>query len=194
MSRPIANRNTVSLHGSHPTVSWLLLAILLALTAWQLNALNRLWQLNALIENPATIDTDNSNLPAEVIFAKAHYLNQQGQYQQALRLYLQLENTGDRNFRTKVQYNMGAIYLQQAAKLWHAKGVWEYGPINTLLDLAERSLREVLSRQPQNWRARFNLEYALRIRPPAKEVEKADWQGHKSSVHAIMPGIPEGGP
>ena len=111
-----------------------------------------------------------------------------------MRLYLQIEPLVDAGFRVDVKYNMGTIYLQQAAKLWNAKGVWEYGQINTLLDLAEQAFKQVLAVEPGHWQARYNLEFALRIRPPAKEEEKADWQGHKSSVHAIMPGLPEGGP
>jgi mxaK protein len=60
--------------------------------------------------------------------------------------------------------------------------------------MAEQSLRQGVVNNPQHWQARFNLEYVLRIRPPAKLVEDADWQGQKASVHAIMPGIPSGRP
>ncbi|MGR9114807.1 MAG: tetratricopeptide repeat protein [Gammaproteobacteria bacterium] len=178
----------------HPIGSWLLLLILSLLAARELDKIYSRWTFNTLIENPETITQPNDELPPEVLFAKARYLNQQGDYQQALRLYLLIEKAGDQDFQNKVQYNMGVIYLQQATKLWKAKGVWEYSQINTLLDLAEQYLREVLMTKPEHWQARYNLEFALRIRPPAKEQEKADWQGHKSSVHAIMPGIPEGGP
>lgn len=178
----------------HPIGSWVLLLGLSLLAARELDQISSLQTFNSLLENPETIVQPDAGLPPEVLFAKAHYMNQRGEYQQALRLYLMIERSGDQDFQIKVQYNMGVIYLQQAAKLWNAKGVWEYSQINTLLDLAEQYLREVLAQKPEHWQARFNLEYALRIRPPAKEQEKADWQGHKSSVHAIMPGIPEGGP
>ena len=178
----------------HPVGSWLLLLVLTLFAGRELDKMYSRWNYNSLIENPESITQPDAKLPPEVLFAKARYLNQQGDYQQALRLYLSIEKSGNQDFQTNVQYNMGVIYLQQAAKLWKAKGVWEYSQINTLLDLAEQYLREVLARKPEHWQARFNLEYALRIRPPAKEQEKADWQGHKSSVHAIMPGVPEGGP
>ncbi|MBS3954929.1 MAG: MxaK protein [Methylomicrobium sp.] len=178
----------------HPFIAWLVFLILAGFALNELNQIRMIWRLNDLIENPEKISASDTDLPPEVLFAKARYLNDQGDYQEALRLYLQIEHQGNDHFRLKVQYNMGVIYLQQASKLWKSKGVWEYSQINTLLDLTEQYLRQVLSKQPDHWQARFNLEYALRIRPPAKEEEKSDWQGHKSSVHAIMPGIPEGGP
>ena len=188
-------RNKLTLLNTyHPIGSWILLLALSLLAVRELDKIYSRWTFNSLIENPENITQPDTELPPEVLFAKARYLNQQGDYQQALRLYLLIEQSGDQDFQNKVQYNMGVIYLQQATKLWNAKGVWEYSQINTLLDLAEQYLREVLAHKPEHWQARFNLEYALRIRPPAKEQEKADWQGHKSSVHAIMPGIPVGGP
>ena len=121
-------------------------------------------------------------------------MNEQGDYQQALRAYAHIEQTGERSFQLRVQYNMGTVYLQRAVKLWQVKGVWESSQINTLLDLAEQSFKKVLIDDPKNWPARYNLEYALRIRPPAKEQEDAHWQKSKRSIHAIMPGIPGGGP
>lgn len=178
----------------HPIGSWLLLLTLAVFAAREFDALDQRRQYNQLISNPESISDSTAGLPPEVVFAKARWLNEQGDFQKALRLYLQIEPIVDGDFRNDVKYNMGTIYLQQAAKLWNAKGVWEYGQINTLLDLAEQAFKEVLAAKPEHWPARFNLEFALRIRPPAKEQEKADWQGHKSSVHAIMPGLPEGGP
>lgn len=178
----------------HPIGSWLLLLALAVLAAREFDALHTRSNHNDLIQNPASISANLADLPPEVIFARARHINREGDFQQALRLYLQIEPLVDDDFRTDVKYNMGTVYLQQAAKLWNAKGVWEYGQINTLLDLAEQAFKEVLSADPEHWSARYNLEFALRIRPPAKEEEKADWQGHKSSVHAIMPGLPEGGP
>lgn len=178
----------------HPVGAWLLLLVLAVWSMREFNVLRQQLAYNELILNPEAIAVAAGDYPSEVIFAKALELNRQGDFQQALRLYLQIEPLVDAGFRGDVKYNMGTVYLQQAAKLWNAKGVWEYGQINTLLDLAEQAFKEVLAVEPGHWQARYNLEFALRIRPPAKEEEKADWQGHKSSVHAIMPGIPEGGP
>lgn len=182
------------LYSYHPIGAWLLLLVLALGGFREFGALRQLSQFNGLIQSPSDVSVIDDTMPPEVIFAKALELNRQGDFQQALRLYLQIEPLVDADFRIDVKYNMGTVYLQQAAKLWKAKGVWEYAQINTLLDLAEQSFKQVLTDDPQHWSARYNLEFALRIRPPAKEEEKADWQGHKSSVHAIMPGIPEGGP
>lgn len=192
---PNIRRKKITIFNSyHPTGAWLLLLFLLTFAVILLNQTYAQWHFNHLIENPEKTEQSEQKLPPMVSFARARYLNQKGDYQQALRLYLEIAKEGSPRFQIRVKYNMGVIYLQQASKLWNAKGVWEYSPINTLLELAEQSFREVLRLEPEHRQARFNLEYAMRIRPPAKEEEKADWQGHKSSVHAIMPGIPDGGP
>ena len=149
--------------------------------------------INQAILNPAEIQvTDDSS--THEIFAKAWYVDQQGDYQTALQLYNTIENNSDTAFAEKVKYNMGTLYLKQAAKHWNAKGVWAYAEVSALRNFAEQSLTEVVRLNNANWDARFNLEYALRIKPPLKKVEKADWTGRRSSVHAIYPGIPGGGP
>jgi len=153
----------------------------------------KIHSINQAILNPADIDvTDDSS--AHEIFAKAWYVNQQGDYQTALQLYSTIENSNNTAFAEKVKYNMGTLYLKQAAKHWNAKGVWAYSEVNALRSFAEQLLTEVVKLNNANWDARFNLEYALRIKPPPKVVEKADWTGRRSSVHAIYPGIPGGGP
>ncbi|MGR8933262.1 MAG: MxaK protein [Gammaproteobacteria bacterium] len=159
-----------------------------------LNMLLKTRSANRFIANPSAIPQDRSALPPEVIFAQAYDLDKQGKYLDALRLYAQIETVSGPLLQERVRYNTGSTYLRQAAQLWNSKGVWEAKQIHTLLDLAEQSLRKVLERNPRHWQARYNLEYALRIRPPQEQPEENDWQGHKSSVHAIMPGIPAGGP
>lgn len=182
------------INSRHPVSCWLLVLCLAGYAYYESRQNIRIWQYNDLIEQPQTIPEEYSDLPAEVIFAKARYLNGQKHYQQALQAYAHIEKAGSRPFQLRVLYNMATIYLQQAAKLWQGKGVWEYNQINTLLDLAEQSFKEVLFEDPKNWPARYNLEYALRIRPPAKEEEKTNWKRHKRSIYAIMPGITGGGP
>ncbi len=183
-----------TLTSRHPVTFWVIFLILSAVALYEVNTVYTFWSYNRLIDHPEEISESDSNLPPEVLFSRAIFLNRKGEYQQALRLYNKIKYTQDEEFQTRVQYNMGVIYLQQAAKLWNASGVWEYNQINTLLDLAEQSFKEVLTVDPGHWQAKFNLEYALRIRPPAKEEENSDWTGRKASVYAIMPGIPGGGP
>jgi mxaK protein len=94
----------------------------------------------------------------------------------------------------RIRYNLGSLYLKDAAKIWKKNGLSEYIRINTLLGAAKDNLRESLSIEPSNWQARFNLEYAERITPPPKERPKNDFQGNKGSVFATLPTIPGGGP
>ena len=149
--------------------------------------------INRSLQNPATlIISDDSS--SHLIFAKAWYLAEQGDYQSALQLYNRIENDLNEQLVEKVKFNMGTLYLKQAALHWNTKGVWAYTEVTTLRSFAERALTEAVELNNLNWDARYNLEYALRIKPPPKEVEKADWTGRRSSVHAIYPGIPGGGP
>lgn len=182
------------LKSRHPVSAWLVLLALCTGSLLILNKINRIHTWNQLVDQPERGSASEEVFPDEVLFARAYAQNQLGDYQRALRTYNQIEQSGKNNIKNRVRYNMGSIYLQQAAKLWNDKGVWEYNQINTLLDLAEQSFRKVLLEDSANWQARFNLEYALRIRPPAKEQEESDWTGQKTSVHAILPGIPSGGP
>ena len=146
----------------HPVFLWFILGLLLILTGYKIFSLKSIWHYNQLIEQPELISKSEANSPAEVLFAKAFNLNQQGKFQEALRLYNQIENNAPSSLQGKIRYNMGTIYLQQASQDWNSKGVFEYKQINTMLDLAEQSLRQVVMNNPQHWQACFNLEYALR--------------------------------
>ena len=155
--------------------------------------LHRLKQINLAITHPENIRVTEDS-PTAVIFAKAWQLNRSGQFQEALRLYNSIENRVTPENLEKVKYNMGQIYLTQAARYWNTQGVWAYSQVLTWSGLADKAFREVVAANPSNWDARFNLEYTLRISPPPREADKADWTGHKSSVHSVYPGIPGGGP
>jgi len=144
------------------------------------------------IADPAGIVVTNETAP-ELIFAKADSLAASDRAE-SLRLYALLLRDGDADFRERVRYNLGTLYLQEAAQLWNARGVLEYARVNTLVAEAKEHLREALRLSPANWDARFNLEYACRITPPPKEKGKANFQGSKGSVFATLPSIPGGGP
>ena len=148
---------------------------------------------NRLIAAPERIGTDSAAAP-ELIFAKAHALSRSGDTQEALRLYGSLTDAGEPRFRARVRYNLGTLYLEDAAKLWNAKGVLEYVRVNTLVAAAKEQLREALRLEPELWDARYNLEYAYRITPPPKELPKSDFKASKGSVYATMPSLPGGGP
>jgi mxaK protein len=176
-----------------PALAWALLAAFLAGGLYEGVALYRAHRDRQLMARPARIEVADGTTP-ELVFAKAHDLALHGDRQEAVRLYGTLVNKGDGHFRSRVRYNLGTLYLRDAAELWNAKGVLEYIRVNTLVAAAKENLRESLRLEPERWDARYNLEYAYRITPPPKEKPKADFQGSKSSVFATLPSLPGGGP
>ncbi|QXP83519.1 MxaK protein [Methylococcus sp. ANG] len=165
----------------------------LGITGWSGYQLFVVARENAAIDDPRNVSLDEDTAP-EVVLAKAQALDLGGDYQEALRLYHTIRNDPVPAFRQRVHYNMGTIYLREAAGLWNARGVLEYARVNALVAMAKENLKEALRLNPDDQDARFNLEYAFRITPPPKEKEKANWQGTKSSVFSTLPGIPGGGP
>lgn len=167
--------------------------LLLGGAVYQGLVLYRLASLERALARPAAIVVDE-NTPPPWVFAKARWFGQTGQSGEAARLYGSLRNTKDADLRQRALHNLGALYLRDGAKHWNAHGVMEYAHVSTQLQLAKESLREALRLNPQDWDARYNLEYAYRITPPPKELGKADFQGTKSSVFSTLPGLPAGGP
>jgi len=176
-----------------PAPVWGLLAVLLTGVIYESYAVFRIARQNTLLSQPERVEIDDETPPV-LVFAKAHQLERSGEIQGALRLYTSILDRGDERLREQVHYNLGTLYLREAAELWNAKGVLEYVRVNTLVALAKEQLQKALRLNPDNWNARFNLEYAHRITPPAKEREKADWHGAKSSIFATVPTIPGGAP
>ena len=180
----------------HLLPPWLLWPALLLSLAGAIHAgyaLFTLNQHNRLLETPEQIVAGDDTDPV-LIFAKAHQLQQQGAPLEALSLYGGIQQLGDGDFRARVHYNLGTLYLRDAARLWKDRGLLEYVRINTLLAASKEHLREALVLNPELWDARYNLEYAFRITPPPKERPKNDFQGNKGSVFATLPSIPGGGP
>ncbi len=134
------------------------------------------------------------NTPAILIFAKARRLDEAGNSPEAVRLYASLLKNENLDLRARAYHNLGTIYLRDAARRWNARGVLEFARVNTEVELAKENYRQALRLNPQDWDARYNLEYAYRITPPPKEKPKADFQGSKSSVFSTLPGLPGGGP
>lgn len=175
---------------------WLLWPALLLTLAGALHGAYALFTLNEhnrLLETPERIVITDEADPV-LVFAKAHHLQQQGDPLEAIRLYGGIQQRGDDDFRSRVHYNLGTLYLRDAARLWKDRGLLEYVRINTLLAAAKEHLREALVLNPEFWDARYNLEYAYRITPPPKERPKNDFQGNKGSVFATLPSILGGGP
>jgi mxaK protein len=172
---------------------WFLLVLLLAGVVYEGCELYRAERYGRLLAAPERIEVDDDT-PPPLIFAKAETLDRAGDRTEAQRLYGSILHKGDDRLRERVRYNLGTLYLREAAQIWNARGVLEYARVNTLAALARDNLREAVRLNPDNWDARFNLEYAHRITPPPKEREKADWHGSKSSVFATLPSLPGGAP
>ncbi len=148
---------------------------------------------NQLLSATESIEVQPDSDPL-LIYAKAYQLQQTGDPLEALRLYGMIHNRGDAAFQARVRYNLGTLYLRDAAKLWKERGLLEHIRVNTLLDATKDNLRQSLTLDPTRWDARYHLEYAYRITPPPKERPKNDFQGSKGSVFATLPTIPGGGP
>lgn len=176
-----------------PGAWWLLLSLVLGVVLSAAAALVASGNRNRLGAHPAEIAVESGTHPS-LIFAKAWWLAGSGQWQDAQTLYRGLSTTADSKLRERALYNLGTLYLEQAAALWNPRGVLEYTSVTTLVELAKDSLQEVLRLNPDHREARYNLEYAYRITPPPKEKPKANFKGSKPSVFATMPGIPGGGP
>ena len=149
-------------------------------------------RINDLARTPLAIEIDEDT-PPELIFARAQALDTTEPLE-SIRLYGLAKPLADSRLKAVINYNLGSLYLREAARLWKKSGLSEYIRINTLLAVAKDNLREALILDPTNWAARFNLEYAERITPPPKERPKNDFQGNKGSVFATLPSIPGGGP
>ena len=156
----------------------------------------KIYQLETLkrsIANPERVTVDE-NTPDILIFAKAMHDEQTGNSGEAIRLYASLRNAEDPDLRTRAFHNLGTMYLRDGAAHWNARGVLDYAHVSSQIELAKENYREALRLNPDDWDARFNLEYAWRITPPPKEKTKSDFQGSKSSVYSTLPGLPGGGP
>ena len=175
----------------HKPITILVLLVLSGLIVHQAYGLGRYYYYRALLDKGAAIPDE---APPEILFAKAYALDRAGDAEQALRYYRQLETLENPQLAQQAYYNIGTVYLRQAATLWNAQGVGAYAEVLNLVNLAEDAYRATLRLNHRHRSARLNLEYALRIHPPLKEIKKADWQGNKSSVFAILPGIPAGAP
>jgi mxaK protein len=149
--------------------------------------------LNRAMASPELIAVDEDT-PAPLRFAKARALSRTERTGEAAQLYASLLQDPSPSVRERANYNLGTLYLKDAAKFWNERGVLEYARVNTLVELAKENFRQSLRLNPDNWDARYNLEYAFRITPPPKEKAKSDWRGSKSSVFSTLPGIPGGGP
>ncbi|GAB6068854.1 hypothetical protein JCM13664_21750 [Methylothermus subterraneus] len=176
--------------------SALVAAIFLGLGAaagWEGFQAYRALRYNRALAEIHSLQPDAHTAP-ELLAAKANRYAQEGKLEAALRLYNQALPRASGALKQKLSYNLGTLYLREAAGLWNRQGVWAYPRVVTMLGLAREHLREAVRLDPKDLNARYNLEYALRIAPPPREREPAKWQGTKASLFSTLPGLPHGGP
>ena len=155
--------------------------------------LYQLESLNYAMANPDQLSIDEHS-PDSLRFSKALRLVQTGNLAESIRLYAGLRNAQDVDLRARALHNLATIYLRDGASHWNAHGVLDYAYVSGQVELAKENYRAALRLNPDDWDARFNLEYAWRITPPPKEKPKSDFTGSKSSVFSTLPGLPGGGP
>lgn len=129
----------------------------------------------------------------EVMFARAHWLIQKNRGDEAIELFNLLQGKGDPEFRARLHYNLGNLYLAQAIALTEQS---EYARAFTLTALAKDLYREALRLDSQDWDAKYNLEVAMRLVPdlPHVETDEPDKQRRQQGLWSSIPGFPRGLP
>lgn len=182
-------------HQRRRSLAWfLLLALSLALIAQGLMLLGAASH-NRTIEKllagaDITITADES---PELVLARAYNLMRRNRADEALELFNQLQNKGDREFQSRLHYNLGNLYLSQALDLVTQA---EFGRAFTLASLAKDSYREALRLDSQDWDAKYNLEVAMRLVPDLPEADLSEIKEQEQSrgLWSTVPGFPRGLP
>lgn len=131
--------------------------------------LDRIDAFNRAIRDGSAI-TFSGDLPYEMLFAKAYFLDRGGKHQEALPLYQRVINEGGARLSTAAKYNSANLNLREALA---KRGGNAEGEALPLIELAKQSYREVLRADSDNWDARYNLERALRLAPEKEEGDAA---------------------
>ena len=182
-------------------LAWILMISAGFLAVRDIRILSQRLSYHHALENPQIL-VDQAQLSPELLLIRAWSLQQQGNTRQALALYHSIVQSDRASFSREQQrliretalYNIGVINLKQAAEHWNTMGVWAYNEVIMPLNQAKQAFKTLLRSNPKHWNARYNLDYALRITPPPKQKQQQGMSESRSSVHAILPGQPGGGP
>jgi mxaK protein len=118
-------------------------------------------QLNRALAKVEAGDTEAAAHP-HLAFARAYALQQNGEFESALKAYAAVDvRDGDR-MRADIRYNLANLYLRRALQYRDNDADDLALP---LVELAKENYREVLREDSQEWFAKYNLELALRIAP-----------------------------
>lgn len=165
-----------------------------------------IWQLNQLHDRRIQNDTMRTLLAGqdvspdslvhaspEVRLARALHLHKKHRYEDALATINIILDERDPQFRAKVHYNLGNIYLSQATERVENFDIALAVP---LVELAKDAYRQALRINSGYWDAKYNLEAAMRLVPEMEHISRdpEDENARKDAPWTTVPGFPRGLP
>ncbi|ASJ70205.1 hypothetical protein [Granulosicoccus antarcticus] len=131
-----------------------------------------------------SVDAINEQ-PLELQFARATALLHGGELELAEKhLSAMVRNTERPQLALAAQFNLANGYLREALNTKVTSGQYR-----SLIELAKQRYRDLLSKSPEHWETRHNLELALRL-SPEKEAYEVDDKGKPiKSVSVAFPGF-----
>ena len=169
-----------------------LLALVMLAALVDVATLWRAAQTNALIASGEPIP-DAPGQPPELRFAQAHALAQaaSGAGETALNRYRALQS--DARLGPAARFNSANLLVRQAIEV---RASAQPGQAIALLELAKEYYRDVLSDDPAQWDARYNLERAQRLLPDPDEDEagpvgqERNRERAATTMRGYAPGLP----
>ena len=150
---------------------WPVAMLALALSAGMLYEWYRLETargFNAAIEADAFLELSQRSAGGR--FARAYGLQQQGEFEAAIRAYAGVA-ADDAGLAAAVSFNLANLYLRRALAL---RGEENLDLVVPLIELAKENYRQLLRRDSQHWDAKYNLELALTLLPDLEEQDRED--------------------
>ncbi|CAL1238796.1 MxaK protein [Candidatus Methylocalor cossyra] len=132
--------------------------------------------------------------PPPVRLAYALWLARQERLDEAREVLAELGDRGPPEFRARVAYDLGNLYLRQALAEVDRGQTERAVP---LAELAKDAYRRALRFEPGFWDAKYNLETATRLSPdfdPVDQGSEAPEQEATRKLWTRVPGLPRGLP
>ena len=150
--------------------SCVLLALLLALGAFETWRVAQIRKWNSVLTGPALVSVSVSEeSPRALRFRKASLLAERGDFLPALALYRRLADEGDAMSRAAASFDEGNLLVREALRQ-RVRG--DDSRSLPLLELAKESYRQALREEPGDWDAKYNLELTLRLAPEPQDEER----------------------
>lgn len=171
-------------------LSWSLALLALAsagATAWQAYQIEDIRAFNQAISTGKTPATRQDSYEAK--FAVAYWQASNGRYQEATRLFSQLQDKGSNAQKSAVQYNTGNIFFLRGLEI-NGRDLTVRDEAVYLLTQARTAYEQSLRLDYHFWDARHNLDRILSMLPS----EPSPGVGDSDSPGLIMGNIPVGLP